>query len=238
MRTRLPCLSAVSRIVRKVCIPVCTPSVIDLLTDIGHLEHDGYSTYISGPLPSNLQYGYITRDAHATDSLRSRHSPRLRGKAFAKSAVGFTDQFAFLNSQQTNSSPYRPFPGLVDIIQQRSQTANAFACREPSPLTLCTDETRTNDPFSLSPHQDRCGSVPAALLVPDIMFVPDARVLDSGYHNFWVAIEVSARLHRPEHGRRDSSQCMTPESQRSSRSVELGQLKGILVLSLSFDEKE
>lgn len=220
--TRLPSLSAVSHIIQKVCVPICTPPIIDSLLRIEYLEQNDYNTPVTGALSSNLRYGYVTQNAYAANSFRSRHSPRLRVKAFAKSAIGFRDQFAFQDSQQATSSTC-PFPGLNDNIQQRSQTANIFARREPSPLALCTDETLSDDPFTFSPHQDQCDLVTGALLVPALSFIPDARVLDAGCHNFWVAVEVSTRLHRPGQDNRDSSKGVMTRSRRSSCSVELGE---------------
>lgn len=155
----------------------------------------------------------------------------MRGKAFARSAVGFRDQFALLNAQRAIPGAYRPFPGLMDIIQ-RSQTANGFSQRAPSPLELYKDETALHDPFTSSLHQSDCELTPDGLLLPDVCVTPDTRVVDSGYYNFWVAVEVLARLHRPQNDQKDSLYHI-PHPEESTSSAEPSQcLSAVLVLKL------
>lgn len=73
------------------------------------------------------------------------------------------------------SPPYRPFPGLLGDIIQRSRTSNALVARGDSdgPLHLPRNE-----------HGD------CSILVPEVRVTPDTKTVDHGYHNFWVAIEV------------------------------------------------
>lgn len=192
----------------------------DLYTD--HLERKDYNSSMGGDLLSNLRYGHVARDAHAVDSFQSRHSSEMRGKELAKSTIGLRDPFAFWNSQQAKYTGPRPFPRVMEI-GQRSHTSNSFLRREPSPPTLRAHETASHDPFGPSPHQEQHDLTSSALVVPNVRFVPDARVVDSGYHNFWVAIEVSAYLNRPGlHNRTDFSQSVTPSPESSTRSSEVG----------------
>lgn len=121
-----------------------------------------------------------------------------------------------MSSQKAISNAYRPFPGLIDIIQ-RSQTANGFVCRETSPLTSCNDDA-FEDPFTSSQAQSEYDLTPGTLLVPDVCITPDTRVFDNNCHNLWVAIEISGCLHRRGHDGGELSQGATPRSQESSRS--------------------
>ncbi|KAF3767590.1 hypothetical protein M406DRAFT_328662 [Cryphonectria parasitica EP155] len=159
-----------------------------------------------------------TWDAHAMDSFRPRHSPKLRGRGLVRSAAGFRDQFSILNSQQAISTAHCPFPGLIDIIQ-RSKTANSLSCREPSPLALCNDGEVSDDPFTTPTRHTDYDIELGTLLVPDVRITPETRVVDTGYQSFWIAVEISARLHRPDHGLEDSAEDHIPRSQRPFSSV-------------------
>lgn len=189
---------------------------------IDHLERKDYNASMGGDLASNLRHGHVARDAHAVESFQSRHSPEMRGKELTTPTVGLRDPFAFWNSQQAKKNGPHPFPRVMEI-GQRSHTSNSFQRHEPSPLTLRAHETASDDPFGPSFHHKQRDLTSSALVVPNVRFVPDARVVDSGYHNFWVAIEVSAYLNRPGlHGRTDSSQSVTPLPESSTRTSEVG----------------
>lgn len=194
----------------------------DLYTS--HLEHKGYDASVRGGVPSDLRHGHSGRNAHAVSSFQSRNPTRPREEEFKNSTVGLRDPFAFWNSQQAKHNGPRPFPRAMEI-GQRSHTADSFPHREPSLLTLRTHETASDDPHFPSNYQKQRYLEPGALVVPSVRFVPDARVVDSGYHNFWVAIEVSARLNRHgPHVPTDSSQGTTPLSGSSTTcSSEIGE---------------
>lgn len=187
-------------------------------------RHSKYSIPAIDVLPSNPLDSPKHQIRHTVDCFRSRNSPRsprLSDKASTKSDVGFGDRFAFLKSKQAVPTAYRPFPGLIDIIP-RSGTANSFAAREHSPLLLC-DEYDPNESFTSSVHLDGYNSRQNALLVPLICVTPNTRVIDTGYHNFWVALEVTAVLQRPENEHRSSSEGITSQSQKASHS-EFGEM--------------
>lgn len=88
--------------------------------------------------------------------------------------MGFRDQFAFLSPRNGVSPPYRPFPGLLGDIIHRSRTSHTLSCGE------------SDDPFSSQP------SSPLSIAAPEVVVTPDTRVVDHGYHNFWVAVEITA----------------------------------------------
>lgn len=129
-------------------------------------------------MPSNQYYNIDTGDLQSIGSCSSRRLPKLRGKGLAKSAVGFRDQFTFLSPRNGVSPPYRPFPGLVGDIIQRSRTSHTVPCGD------------SDDPFSSQPSDDETST--HSLVAPEVVVTPDTRVLDYGYHNFWVAVEIAA----------------------------------------------
>lgn len=178
---------------------------VRLLTVTGDLELRNRN-HVSGAwlLPSELQYGIAARDAQLTNSFRSRHSPRLRGKAFAKSAVCFRDQFGCLESQHALPDTYNPPPRFTGDIFQKPRILDTLTRQVPSPLLLDSETGSIND-LTSSQRQD-------ALLVPDICVTPDTRVFDRGYPNFWVAIEISAHWHRPLHNHAELVEYTAPES--------------------------
>lgn len=190
-------------------------------------EYTGYNTHrvpTNQVLSLGLCYSPNSRDGHTVDSFRSRHSPRLRGRAYTKSDVGFRDQFAFLTSKRTVPAVYRPFPGFMSIIQ-RSGTADSFPYREPSALPPCDHYRASDDPFtSPIPLEDYDLTPSASLLVPIVRVTPDKRVIDTGYHNFWVAVQVTADLYQSGNLDGDSPDNNTPRSQKSSRSAEIGEI--------------
>lgn len=190
-----------------------------MLTLLEHVDHASHADKMS---PMHVLYNRVGHDKFSADPSQSRSSPELKGKVPAKSTRGMREHFALANSFQPMYGAYRQFPGLLDLIQQRSQTASISASRENSPLT-CTDETASDDPFTAPPQLRQHEAKSSVILVPDISFNPDLRVLDVGFHNFWVAIELSARLHQAgsEHGK--LSQNGTPDSQYQSHSRRLGE---------------
>lgn len=139
----------------------------------------GHQTMRTGQrLPSNQYYNVDTGDLQSIGSCSSRGLPKLRGKGLAKSAVGFRDQFAFLSPRNGVSPPYRPFPGLLGDIIQRSRTSHTLPCGD------------LDDPFSSQPSDDEPSTL--SIVAPDVVVTPDTRVVDHGYHNFWVAVEITA----------------------------------------------
>lgn len=129
-------------------------------------------------LPSNQYYNVDTGDLQSIGSCSSRGLPKLRGKGLTKSAVGFRDQFAFLSPRNGVSPPYRPFPGLLGDIIQRSRTSHTLPCSD------------LDDPFSSQPSDDEPSTL--SIVAPDVVVTPDTRVVDHSYHNFWVAVEITA----------------------------------------------
>jgi hypothetical protein len=130
-------------------------------------------------LPSNQYYNVDTEDLSSIGSCSSRGLPELRGKGLAKSAVGFRDQFAFLNARNRVSPSYRPFPGLLGDIMQRSRTSHAVPSGD------------SNDLFSPQPSGGEARP-PHSIVMPDVKVTPDTRVVDHGIYNFWVAVEITA----------------------------------------------
>ncbi|KAL1861325.1 hypothetical protein Daus18300_009001 [Diaporthe australafricana] len=128
-------------------------------------------------MPSNQYYNVDTGELRSTGSCSSRRLPKLRGKGLAKSAVGFRDQFPCLSPRSGVSPPYRPFPGLLGDIIQRSRTSNTLPSSD------------SDDPFS-SPLSKKEPSTPS-LVTPEVVVTADTRVVDHGYHNFWVAVEIT-----------------------------------------------
>ncbi|KAJ4389975.1 hypothetical protein N0V93_007448 [Gnomoniopsis smithogilvyi] len=191
-------------------------------------EATKYTAYDSHSIPKtgfrslNSRHKSNIRDCRINESVRSRHSPRLRGKAFTKSDVGFRDQFAFLTSRRTMPTAYRPFPGLINFIHGPGTTKDSVE-RQLSPSTPCAESEAFVDPFTSSLRFNDHGSPPIIpILVPIVCVTPDARVIDTGYHNFWVAVEVTADLHRPGEESRDRLETITPRSHDSTRSEEHG----------------
>lgn len=81
-----------------------------------------------------------------------------------------------MSPRQGMSPPYRPFPGLLGDIIQRSRTSHKLVRSEwedPSLTYLPGDPPRT-----------------WSILLPEVRITPDTKVINYGYHNFWVAIEV------------------------------------------------
>lgn len=184
--------------------------------------HNSHTVPATNNMPLSPRYNLDNRDECDMDSVQSRHIPRLRGKACTKSDIGFRDQFAFLTSKRSVPTAYRPFPGLIDIIQ-RSTTANSFENTVPSPMVMCNEYEHVDDPFTSPLPRHGSDYTPSALLVPLVCVTPDTRVIDTGCHNVWVAVEIMADLCRPENEHRGSSEGIIPRSQKSSRSAELGE---------------
>lgn len=147
-------------------------------TVAGHVAHDHQLIRAGQRLPSSQYYNVDTEDLQSIGSCSSRGLPKLRGKGLAKSAVGFRDQFAFLSPRNGVSPPYRPFPGLLGDIMQRSRTSHTLPCGD------------SDDPFSSQPAVDEPSTL--SLVMPDVKVTPDTRVVDHGNHNFWVAVEITA----------------------------------------------
>lgn len=148
------------------------------------------------------------------DCLRSRHSPRLRDKAYTKSEIGFRDHFAFLTPKRAVPTAYRPFPGLVNTLH-RCGAANFFAERKLSQPRICEEESSVHDPFTTSLRLNEHGQTPSApLLVPLVYVTPEMRVVDTGYQNFWVAVEITAHTGRPASDYRNSPQAITSGFQK------------------------
>lgn len=172
-------------------------------------------------MPVNLSYNSNHRNGHMIDCLRSRHSPRLRDKAYTKSEVGFRDHFAFLTPKRAVPTAYRPFPGLINTIH-RCGTANFFAESKLSQPRIC-EESWVDDPFATSLRLKEHGQTPSApLLVPLVCITPETRVVDTGYQNFWVAVEVTAHTCQSTSEYRNSSEATTSGIQEASHSGEQG----------------
>ncbi|KAI3397759.1 hypothetical protein diail_10412 [Diaporthe ilicicola] len=129
-------------------------------------------------MPSNQYYNVDTGDLQSAGSCSSRRLPKLRGKGLAKSAVGFRDQFCFLSPRNGVSPPYRPFPGLLGDIIQRSRTSHTLPSSD------------SDDPFSTRLSKEEPDTLP--IVTPEVTVTADTRVVDHGYHNFWVAVEITA----------------------------------------------
>lgn len=129
-------------------------------------------------MPSNQYYNVDPGDSQSIGSCSSRRLPKLRGKGLAKSAVGFRDQFAFLSPRNGVSPPYRPFPGLLGDIIQRSRTSHTLPYGD------------SDDPFCSQPSDDEPGT--SSIVTPEVAVTPDTRVVDHGCYNFWVAVEITA----------------------------------------------
>lgn len=133
------------------------------------------------------------------DPTGERYSPLLKSRGFARSAMGFRDQFSLKSPQQQIQS-YPFFPGLIGSIIERSRTSHNL-CRDPSPLSLPSNENHhPSDPFYQPPPQYEAGPklppVAPCLLMPVVNVTPEIRVLDNYHSIFWVAIEVSVRMQR------------------------------------------
>lgn len=110
---------------------------------------------------------------------------------------------------------------------QGSGSVNSTAERELSPITQRGEYEASDDPFTSSVGWGDHGLTEIApLLVPFVCVTPETRVIDMGYHNFWVAVEITASLHRPSDERMNPFESITPRSQQSQKSrctVELGE---------------
>lgn len=175
------------------------------------------------PLPSDLQYIATEREPKFMESSRSCNSPRLRGKTFARSAVGFRDQFTFLETPYTVLNAYRQLPGSSRDPFHTSRIANNVSRRTLSPLLLEFDNCRGNEASIPLSAQDACDSSLHALLVPDICVTPETRVIGSGYHNFWVATEVIARWHVPGQDEVDAPESSGLRSSHFPHSTDFGE---------------
>lgn len=149
------------------------------------------------PFPSDLQYIPTERESQSMDSFRSRCSPRLRGKTLARSAVGFRDQFAFLETPHPFTSARHQLPGSARGRTHASRIPHDISRQRPSPLLTEGHKDRDEWASIPLPWQDERDSRLHALLVPDIFVTPEMRMVGNGYHSFWVAVEVIARWHVP-----------------------------------------
>lgn len=149
------------------------------------------------PFPSDLHYIPIEREPQFADSFRSRYPPQLRGKTFARSAVGFRDQFAFLETPHPITGACHQLPGSARGRNHATRIPYDISRQRPLPF-LTKDHKDCVDGVSVPlPWQDEYDSQKHALLVPDICVTPETRVVGNGYHNFWVAVEIMARWHVP-----------------------------------------
>lgn len=190
----------------------------------GNIVYDSRSAPRTSVLPVNLSRDPGQRYGHIIDCFRSRHSPRFRDKAYTKSEVGFRDHFAFLTPKRAVPTAYRPFPGLINTLHG-SGTANFFAERKLSQPMICEEESSPDDPFMSSWRRNehhQTASVP--LLVPFVNFTPETRVVDTGYQNLWVAVEVTTHTGQPASDYRNSSEARTSRLQRSSHYGEQGKM--------------
>lgn len=175
------------------------------------------------PLPPDSQHPSTTREPHCMDSSRSRYSPRLRGKIFARSAVGFRDQFALLEAPHPITSACRQLGGSARGRFLASKIANEAIDRRPSTNTRDDHQLWGNVGSVPSPLQDQFDTSSHLLLVPDICVTPETRVVGSGYHNFWVAIEVAARWHLPGKHGGDVTDFSEPQCLHSPYPAKLGE---------------
>lgn len=221
--TSLLCLLAARPIFQKVRCTLALFCVVQRLTlsTVTVYPRHNYNSGVqaTGTLSLNALSNQTNRDSHAMDPFRSHNSPRMRDKAYTKSEAGFRDQFAFMKSNQAIPSAYRPFPGLIPMLQ-RSRTGDGFVNGERSPMP-CGEDDASDDSFTSSPRHDEHGRMHSRILVPSICVTPDTRVVHSGYHNFWVAVEVTAELHRPDHDNKSAFEGTTT-SQNSSGSAQIG----------------
>lgn len=145
----------------------------------------------------------------------------MRDKANTKSEVGFREQFGFMNSNQPVATAYRPFPGLFNMLQQ-SRTGESFVSSGPSPSMPCDSDDVPDDPFTSPLRYDDGDLMPNGFLVPTVCVTPDTRIIDCGYHNFWVAVEVMADLLQPDPRQQSPCEDATSRSRQSSRLAEHG----------------
>lgn len=177
------------------------------------------------PLLHDSRHLPTEREPQFMGSFRSRCSPRLRGNNFARSALGFRDQLVLLESPQLGSSRGRPhMPGAV-----HHAPLQLF-----SPLSLEDHQAPSNGASPYSPRQYECDSRPPALLVPDVCVTAELRVVGSGYHNFWVAIEVTARSHVPDQNDVDAADFSGARSLYSSHAADFGTIVRLPKTTLAF----
>lgn len=166
-------------------------------------------------------------------SSRSRCSPRLRGNTFARSAVGFRDQLALLETPHRITSICRQPYGSSRDRSHMSRIVNNAPVQLFSPLPMEDTQARSNRASTYSPRQYECDSRLPALLVPDLCVTTEMRVVGSGYHNFWVAIEVMARSHVPGQNDEDVVNSSGPRSLHSPHSADLGKIYNFPMTGLS-----
>lgn len=186
-----------------------------------YTTYDSHSIPMTNCLPfDSSHYNHNILDEHTNGSLRSRHSPRLRDKAYTKSDVAFRDRFAFLASKRTVPTSYRPFPGPANFVHGSGLT-KLSAERELLSLIPCGESDASDDPFTSPtwPDSQACSQI----LAPIVCVTPDTRVIDMGCHNLWVAVEVAAILHRPEDEDRNSLENITRQLQASTHPDKLGE---------------
>lgn len=170
----------------------------------------------------NLSYTSNHQNGQIIDCHRSCHSPRLRDKAYTKSDIGFRDHFAFLTPKRAVPTAYRPFPGIINTIH-RSGTATFPAGRKLSHPRICEEGSSSDDPFTSSLRLNEYGQIPSVpLLVPLVYVTSETRVVDTGYQNFWVAVEIMASLDQAASDSRTSSEAITSGIQKPSNFREKG----------------
>lgn len=182
----------------------------------GYTAYDSHSAPKTSVLPMNMSRDPSHRNGHIIDCFRSRHCPKLRDKAYTKSELGFRDHFAFLTPKRAVPTAYRPFTGLINTLHG-SGTANFFAERKISQPIICEEQSSPDDPFMSSMRRNEHGQTPSMpLLVPVVFITPETRVVDTGYQNLWVAVEVTAYTGQPASDDRSSSEAVTSHSQKPS----------------------
>lgn len=196
------------------------------------MMQDYFETPVESPMPGawplsfDVQRIAAEREPQFMASSRSRYSPQLRGKTFARSAVSFRDQFELMEAPHTITSASRQIPGSARDHFHTSRIANNVSRRRSSPVLQERSTGHNNESTISSPRQEERDPSLHALLVPDICVTPETRVVDSGYHNFWVAIEVVARWHVPGQDDADAAGFSGRRPLYSTHSSDFGRLYG------------
>lgn len=178
----------------------------------------------SWPLPSEIQYVTNEKESQSMRSSRSRYSTRKRGNALTRPAVGFKNTFSLLETPQPITRVYRQFPVSTRDSLQASSIPDEVPRRLPSPI-LTADSKSCSDGLSVSSLQhDERGSSPHGLLVPDVRVTPEIRMVSSGCHSLWVAVELTARWNTRDQNDLDIFESCESHPFRSPHSVDLGEL--------------
>ncbi|PSR81896.1 hypothetical protein BD289DRAFT_30588 [Coniella lustricola] len=148
-----------------------------------------------------------------------RYASQDEDSSVEKPGTLLQDRYDYLSPGQPSFAAYDRASNHTREVQS-AQYLDMAAQQGPSLGMPCHNDGVTDDPFRET--ADECDyEVTPRLLVPEISITPDTRHLDNSSRNFWVAVELSVRLHRCG-GRafEDSSQCDTPRTQHYTGSVD------------------